>query len=194
MNVLIIDKKNLFTEYIRSLLDDYDPSINIFYSDNILSAYQYIQNNKSPDLILLSINENCPENSYALIKKLYKLRLYIPMIVMSKIDSIEVATLAIENKVSGYISQKHSGEVILDSVTYVLEENMFTQPPLNNASIESKKSNTETKPIKQQILDLLNKGRMNNQIAKELNICSNTVNAYIHELLRSLEDDNKLNQ
>lgn len=196
IRVLIIDTQTLFTDRIERLLEQYSPNIQTVFSDNIFSAFQCIQDDAPIDLVLLNINENAPENSYDLIRRLYALHTHVPIVVISNIDSIEAATWAIENKVSGFISPDHNHDVILDSIIYSLEEDMFSNNMTNVKTIKVGSNHdfvsalvVDEYTLKEKIFDLLYKGRMNNQIAEELNVCCNTVNIFVHEILRTAETD-----
>lgn len=192
MNVLIIDNQTLFADGIKTLLENFDPSIKTSYSGDIFSAYECIQGTPPPDLMMLNINENSKNNSYDLINRLNRLDLHIPLIVFSEDDSTEAAALAIENNASGFISKNSSREMVLEAITSVLEGKMYISKPRPMNLSKTKEVSTGRVTMRQQeILHLLSQGLLNKQIAHELNISSNTVKAHLHDLFKSLQVSNR---
>lgn len=188
LKVLIIDDHRLFADGICTLLKGYDQLILTKYAADILSASQQINDIDSPDLILLSINDN----NYKLIKELNQLQLDIPVMIFSSTDSPAAAGLAIENNASGFISKNSSREDILEAILSVLDGNIFISKPKQQVPTASQNTGTEkVTKRQQQVLGLLSQGLLNKQIAWELDISENTVKAHLSDLFRHLHVTNR---
>jgi len=195
MKVLIIDDQTLFADGIRYLLKSHDPKIQTIYVNDNLSAYDCIKSSKPPDLMFLNINNDHPEQSYDLIRRLDKMNLYIPLIVVSAMATNESAALAIENNASGFITKDCSREVIIEAISSVLDGKMFISKINHIYQCSNKKTKVATKKVitarQQEVLYLLSQGLLNKQIASELDISANTVKAHLHDLFKSLEVTNR---
>ena len=131
MKVLTIDDQRLFADGIRKLLEDHGTNITTEYAGNVFSAYESINSIHPPNLILLAINDTTSANSFELIDRLNKLKVDIPVIVISSCDSSSAAELAIENNASGFITKNCSRETTLEAILSVLKV-VFTSVNLNS--------------------------------------------------------------
>ncbi len=192
MKVLIIDDQRLFADGIRKLLKDHDPVISTEYAGNVFSAYENINSIHSPDLILLGINEMASTNSFDLIGRLNKLKIDIPVMVISTSDSSTAAGLAIENNASGFITKSCSRQTTLEAILTVLAGTMYVSKLKQQIPCETQLNDSGKVTSRQkEVLYLLSQGLLNKQIANELNISANTVKAHLHDLFRRLHVTNR---
>ncbi len=190
MKVLIIDDHRLFADGIRTLLKEHDKNISTEYADNVFSSYERINNNNSPNLILLGINDNAKANSYDLIRRLSQLNLKIPVMVISVTDSPSAAGMAIENNASGFISKNCSRKTMLDAILSVLNGDMYISKP-NHQPVKEIQHVDKITTRQQEVLYLLSQGLLNKQIAYELDISANTVKVHLNDLFRRLHVSNR---
>lgn len=193
MKVLIIDDHRLFADGIRTLLQEHDRDIDTEYASNIFSSYELINSTDSPNLILLSVNDNARENSFDLIKRLNKLNLEIPVIVISSNNSSSAAGTAIKNNAAGFISKNCSRKTTLEAIISVLDGNMYISKPSCQPFTETQ-AEVEVNRItirQKEVLFLLSQGLLNKQIAYELDISANTVKVHLNDLFRRLDVKNR---
>jgi DNA-binding NarL/FixJ family response regulator len=195
MNLLIIDDHQLFAEGLGFLFESIDTSIHTAHVKDGTEALDYLQNNPSPDLILLDIN--LPGiNGFSLMKKFQAINIWSPVLIISATESSATAKLAIESGASGFISKSSSGTALISAIQTVLKGDTYI-PKSSSLDASSNTSNANEIEIthitkrQKEILHLLSQGLLNKQIASELGISANTVKAHLYEVFRSLKVNNR---
>jgi DNA-binding NarL/FixJ family response regulator len=195
MNLLIIDDHQLFAEGLKFFFESIDTSIHSAHVKDAIEALDYLQNNPSPDLILLDIN--LPGiNDFSLMKKFQAINIWSPVLVISATESSAMAKLAIESGALGFISKSSDCTALIAAIQTVLKGDTYI-PKILSLDTSNDTSNTDeaetihiTKRQKE-ILHLLSQGLLNKQIANELGISANTVKAHLYEIFRSLKVNNR---
>ena len=195
MNLLIIDDHQLFAEGLKFLFESIDTSIHTTHVKDATEALDYLQNNASPDLILLDINLH-GINGFSLMKKFQAINIWSPVLIISAMESPATAQLAIESGASGFISKSSSGTTLISAIQTVLKGDTYIPKALSSAasSNASGARGVETTHItkrQKEILHLLSQGLLNKQIASELGISANTVKAHLYEVFRALKVNNR---
>lgn len=195
MNVLIIDDHQLFAEGLKFLFESFDASIHTSHAKDAKDALNYLQENSSPDLILLDIN--LPGiNGFSLMNKFQNMNIWSPVLIISATESPATAQLAIESGASGFIPKSYDSRALIAAVQTVLKGDTYNPASLSfNAENESP-NNPKMKLAhitnrQKEILHLLSQGLLNKQIASELGISANTVKAHLYEIFRHLDVNNR---
>ncbi len=191
MNLLIIDDHQLFAEGLKFLFESIDTSIHTTHVKDATEALDYLQNNASPDLILLDIN--LPGiNGFSLMKKFQAINIWSPVLIISAMESPATAQLAIESGASGFISKSSSGTTLISAIQTVLKGDTYIPKALSSATSSAKGiETTHITKRQKEILHLLSQGLLNKQIASELGISANTVKAHLYEVFRALKVNNR---
>lgn len=195
MNVLIIDDHQLFAEGLKFLLESFDTSIYTSHAKDAKDALIYLQNNSSPDLILLDIN--LPGiNGFSLMQKFQKINIWSPVLIISATESVAMAQLAIDSGASGFISKSCNSTALISAVQTILKGDIYNPISLFSSKVKGISNETEMKLVhitnrQKEILHLLSQGLLNKQIASELGISANTVKAHLYEIFRHLEVNNR---
>lgn len=185
MRTLIIDHNVLFTEGIRCLLDSFGLDNDTLHVDDTQAAIELISEKGRPDLTFLDVNQ-FEDNGYHLIQKLHEITDFSPVIVISEIDSKSLEQSALSAGASAFISKACNKKTLFEAIKIVLNggvyENQRKDKPIHEINVTKRQS---------EILSLLSEGLLNKQIAGELSISINTVNAHLHEIFRKLNVTNR---
>ncbi len=195
MNLLIIDDHQLFAEGLKFLLESINTSIHTAHVKDAKDALVYLQENNSPDIILLDIN--LPGiNGFSLMQKFQEIKIASPVLVISATESAATARLAIESGASGFIPKSSDSTALISAVQTVLKGDIYNPVSLysdieEEISTDPKMKRAHITKRQKEILHLLSQGLLNKQIASELGISSNTVKAHLYEIFRHLKVNNR---
>jgi DNA-binding NarL/FixJ family response regulator len=188
---LIADDHPLFREALISALRPLFDNVEIIQSDNLDSTLEALQQNPDFDLVLLDLNMPGCEHFYGLIR-VSKDFPELPVAVISASDSIEVVSKVMSLGAKGFIPKATSTHTIADALKQImngnkwLPEGMQTSIEQGAPVIDIAKQVGELTPKQFQVLQLLQNGLLNKQIAFNLNITEATVKAHISGVFRKL--------
>jgi DNA-binding NarL/FixJ family response regulator len=188
---LIADDHPLFREALISALRPLFDNVKIIQSDNLDSTLEALQQNPDFDLVLLDLNMPGCERFYGLIR-VSKDFPEVPVAVISASDSIEVVSKVMSLGAKGFIPKATPTHTIADALKQImngnnwLPEGMQTSIEQGAPVIDIAKQVGELTPKQFQVLQLLQNGLLNKQIAFNLNITEATVKAHISALFRKL--------
>jgi DNA-binding NarL/FixJ family response regulator len=188
---LIADDHPLFREALISALRPLFDNVEIIQSDNLDSTLEALQQNPDFDLVLLDLNMPGCERFYGLIR-VSKDFPEVPVAVISASDSIEVVSKVMSLGAKGFIPKATPTHTIADALKQImngnnwLPEGMQTSIEQGAPVIDIAKQVGELTPKQFQVLQLLQNGLLNKQIAFNLNITEATVKAHISALFRKL--------
>ena len=197
--VLFVDDHPLFRDALRLSLTQ-KPDIlplekdgQILFAATMEGAFKELKSGSSIDLIILDLHLPGSDGFWGLLE-LRKLHPSIAVLVISGNDEPSVVTKANVCGASGFISKSSSAETIIDAVKTVLEGNEYW--PEMELDVDS-----ELEDIARRIEDLtdqqlrvlkqLQEGRLNKQIAYDLEISEATVKAHVTAVFRKLNVMNR---
>lgn len=187
MDILIVDDHILFAEGLKYLLESQEQEANIHYAGDAETALQHIVENGTPALILLDVNLPGMDG-YSFLKKLQKLKIISPVLMISATESPSATGMALAKGAAGFVSKSSNSGVLLSAIKTVLGGDIYL--PVQQVRKKSDEQISVTSR-QQEILHLLSQGMLNKQIAHELSISANTVKAHLHEIFRVLEVNNR---
>ncbi len=188
MKILFIDSKALFIDGLKSLLEVSGLSINTCHTKDIKSGLDLISKGAEVELIFVDINVYEGNNDY-LSKGLQELSTFAPVIIISEIESLEFEEMTINAGASGFICKTNSKHSLFDAVRVVSNGGVYRDyRTLENSN---DKYNIHVTTRQYEVLRLLPQGLLNKQIANELSISINTVNAHLHEIFNRLHVTNR---
>lgn len=193
--VLIAAHQHLGFEALRYLLDS-DPDYKV--TDYVLTESELIKSieTDTPDFILMCFAFESA-NGVSYISRLRKIAPNTPVIVLSAtFRSIEVISSLYQSGAAGYLcTTTCTLDLLFETFDAIQRVGYFFPPDLLksiviNQSAEIKKSNL-TQPIhlgarEKEILIMIAEGHSACEIAKLLNISTNTVNAHRHHIMKKL--------
>lgn len=190
--ILIADDHPLFREALKGILQpvlancQFNEAVNYDEAKSIMS---------STGLKLAFIDLNMPGSSglveLALLKKLSP---QTPMIIVSAHDANDVIRTCLDYGASGYIIKSASSEEIRNAVEVVLAGDVYTPPSLS--SNESANDDDGAKlqsltPSQLKVFIEIGKGKLNKQIAFDLDVSEATVKAHITSIFKKLGINNR---
>jgi DNA-binding NarL/FixJ family response regulator len=188
---LIADDHPLFREALISALRPLFENVDIIQSDSLESTLKALQQNSDFDLILLDLNMPGSDSFYGLIRVSQDYP-DVPVAVVSASDSVEVVSKVMNLGAKGFIPKATSSRTIADALKQILDGNNWLpkgmQTSIENDSplIDIATLVGELTPKQFQVLQLLQNGLLNKQIAFDLNITEATVKAHISAIFRKL--------
>jgi DNA-binding NarL/FixJ family response regulator len=188
---LIADDHPLFREALISALRPLFENVDIIQSDSLESTLKALQQNSDFDLILLDLNMPGSDSFYGLIRVSQDYP-DVPVAVVSASDSVEVVSKVMNLGAKGFIPKATPSRTIADALKQILDGNKWLpkgmQTSIENDSplIDIATLVGELTPKQFQVLQLLQNGLLNKQIAFDLNITEAPVKAHISAIFRKL--------
>lgn len=131
----------------------------------------------------------------AFIKKQYPT---IPFVIVSANEDHRIIRTCLEYKASGYITKSSDPSDIKDAIKTVLSGDIFIPKNINSneLSVDNDSSDFEEKinlltPSQLRILIEIAEGKLNKQIAYDLNVKESTVKAHITSIFKKLGINNR---
>lgn len=197
MNILILDDHPLFAEAMRQVLLRLGNQTFIQHVTNVTQALSLLEQSKIFDLILLDLQ--LPGlDGFSLLRILQERLISTPVIVVSASDNPATLQQVMRAGAMGYISKALDAKAMLNVVHHVMAGNPCFPDAGSPPRIHfSKVAQTppETLGISHRqfgILQLMEKGLSNKEIADQLDIAEATVKIHVSKLLAALAVHNRL--
>jgi len=195
-SILVADDHPLFREALRYILNSVIPTGTIQEATNYGEIKELLSSEKF-DLVFLDLNmpDSNGLSDLALLKKTYP---HIPFIVVSAYEDANVVRTCLDYNASGYIVKssdpteiKSAIQKILDGETYRPEWiDLQNEEAQEQSAIARNQVKTLT-PSQLNILIEIGKGKLNKQIAYDLEISEATVKAHITNIFKKLGINNR---
>ena len=134
-------------------------------------------------------------NDLALIKKLHP---QVPIIVVSAHEDAETISTCLSFNASGYIIKSSSPDEIKIAIKTILQGNTYLPPNVSLEELKDPSVNDDAAkkvrsltPSQLRILIEVGKGKLNKQIAYDLDITEATVKAHITSVFKKLHINNR---
>ncbi len=196
MKVLIVDDHWMIRSSLKQAFETIDPSLETLDAANAKAASEMLT--LHPDVDLMFIDLVMPGLSD--LDALRSLRSHypdIPVAVISVHEDRDHIMQAISEGAIGYIPKSAEGAELLRALALVLNGGVYfprdiLQGGRSNPSSQLERTGIETQPgaiptstlttREDQVLELINLGRSNNDIARELGLSPNTVRVHLRNL------------
>jgi DNA-binding NarL/FixJ family response regulator len=188
---LIADDHPLFREALISALRPLFENVDIIQSNSLKSTLEALKEHSDFDLVLLDLNMPGCDSFYGLIRVSQDFP-EVSVAVVSASDSVEVVSKVMNLGAKGFIPKATSTAIIADALQQIMDgknwlpEGMQTSDESDAPVIDIAKLVGELTPKQFQVLQLLQNGLLNKQIAFDLNITEATVKAHISAIFRKL--------
>jgi DNA-binding NarL/FixJ family response regulator len=192
VNFLIADDHPLFREALRATLQSRFEGADFVESDNLESTLAAILNNKKLNLVLLDLNMPGCEHFYGLIR-VRECFPELPIIVISASDSATTISKSIAYGAKGFVSKAAAVDTlevaiqkVLDGEVWIPEELKDRVDNISQEQLDIAAKVAELTPKQFQVLNFLQDGQLNKQIAFEMDVTEATVKAHISAIFKKL--------
>jgi len=194
--ILIADDHPLFREALTYIVSPMVPNCVIHEATNYAETQSLL---KEQDFTLVFVDLNMPDSNgltdLALLKKMYP---KTPVIVVSGHEEAGIIRNCLDYNASGYIIKSSSPKDIKAAINTVLAGNIYVPPCITledgsdtgTSSTAADQINSLT-PSQLKVLVEIGKGKLNKQIAYDLEISEATVKAHITAIFKKLEINNR---
>jgi DNA-binding NarL/FixJ family response regulator len=196
MRILIADDHALFREGLRMVLTPLVGEALIAEAGSFDEAVDIVQEKADFRLLLLDmrmpgmdwreavllLKEACPDT---------------PVVFVSAVEEGRLIREAISLGASGFISKAVSSKVMLSAIELVLSGGVYVPPAVLAVSEEDEDLSRRNQlrvlltNRQKQVMDLLNEGLSNKEIARQLELSDGTVKLHITAILKALNVDNR---
>ena len=194
-SILIADDHPLFREALTYIVKS------VVVDAKITEATNYEQtktclSNAAFSLAFLDLNmpDSTGLTDLALIKKLYP---SVPIVVVSAHEDPNIIRTCFDYNASGYIIKSSSPDEIKNAINTVIAGNTYTPKGVDLSGQKNDPEQIATDqvssltPSQLKVLIEMGKGKLNKQIAYELNITEATVKAHITTIFKKLKINNR---
>lgn len=201
MRFLIVDDHPLFLEALETALHVAFPGAEVETAGSIGAARQSLAQGVRPDLILLDLK--MPDTAgFEGVVGLRAAYPRVPLAVISSMSGEEIMRQLRDLGASGFINKSEKRENIVAAVRRLVEgEGYFSEitglaEPAGAASPREREAEIlarlrELTPQQYKVLTLICEGKLNKQIAYELDIVETTVKAHITSIFKKLSIHNR---
>lgn len=196
MNVLIIDDHQLFIDGLTYLLNDLSASINLSTADNTDLALEQLQSDTDWDLVLLDLV--MPGISgRGVLQRMQAQGMPYPVVVISAELNSSLIQQALDLGALGFIPKAYPRGAMLTGLRQVLDGEMYIPEEVQLALERLPSPGARGAPVllskrQSQVLQLLEQGNSNQQIAQILFISESTVKTHLNTIFQILQVSNRV--
>ncbi|MFM2372252.1 MAG: hypothetical protein RIS85_1974 [Pseudomonadota bacterium] len=188
--VLIVDDHSLVRDGLRSIFDDVFPSCAILEADSLEGALRTLADEGDVDLVLLDLN--IPDVSH--LSGLEALRDRFPatpVVMVSGVTDRKTVRDALAAGAAGFVPKSLKRAAIVDALVQVLSGEIFMPELEGDESAAAEEDMIRSRidsltPQQRVVLGHLVAGRLNKQIAFELDVSVTTVKAHVSAILQKM--------
>ncbi|MDR1076710.1 MAG: response regulator transcription factor [Xanthomonadaceae bacterium] len=194
--ILIADDHPLFREALRRSVQRVMPDVELFEADSVDALYALVETQPDADLLLLDLNMPGAQGFNALVH-LRAQHPQLPVVVVSAREEPIVMRRALDHGALGFIPKSADSETIGQAIEHILDGERWAPPEAHSASPTSPDEREvaqrlrELTPQQFRVLQMLGVGRLNKQIAYDLNVSEATIKAHVTAILRKLGVSNR---
>ena len=188
VKILIADDHSMVREGFRQLLQLEDEFEVVGEAANGQAALELIKE-LQPDVLLLDINMPI-KNGLEVLEELKKLKTNTKALMLTIHNEVEYLIKAVEIGCNGYLLKDSSFQILKDAINLVNSGESYIQPeltPILNAGLMRKNEIEENLTKREiEVLKLVAVGKINREIAVELDISERTVKNHISNLFKKI--------
>lgn len=198
LRFLIVDDHPLFLEALEMALHVAFPSARVETADSIVTAHRALANGARPDLILLDLK--MPDIAgFEGVVSLKAASPRTPLCVISSMSGEEIVHQLRDLGAAGFINKSEKREKIIAAVRKLIDgKDHFAaaERPVSAGTPAQRELDIlarlrELTPQQYKVLTLICEGKLNKQIAFELDIVETTVKAHITSIFKKLAIHNR---
>lgn len=186
--VLIADDHPLFREALKGAVQSVLPDARVHLADQVGSLLTLLEQEPAADLLLLDLNMPGAQGFSALVHVRTTLPT-LPVMVVSARDDADTVRRALGHGASGFVPKSADSATLNQAIRTVLRGDRFAPAGHQDVGLSSKESElaavlSSLTPAQFRVFGLVAAGRLNKQIAFELDISEATVKAHMSAVLR----------
>ena len=193
MHFAIVDDHPMFREALLGAVTVAFPGTMIDEADSLASACEVIERSETIDLILLDLSIHGVSGFEGLIQIRARFP-RLPIIVVSGMDDPHIVQEAIRYGAAGFVPKAAGKALLTEAINEVIGGGVFLPKEYRRSkSVRTAKNASEMlerlrslTPAQMRVLALVRRGKLNKQIAYELNVGESTIKAHISEIMRKL--------
>ena len=195
MHLLVVDDHPLFREALASAIALAFPHARLDEADGIRSACDVLAKTPSIDLTLLDLSMQGVSGFDGLVTIRARFP-RVPILIVSGLEDPRIMREALHHGAAGFVPKAVDKATLTRAITEVLNGALFMPPELANAPDDTPAKAKKTPlaervgrltPQQMRVLQMIRQGKLNKQIAHELQVGDSTVKAHVSEILRKLE-------
>lgn len=195
---LIVDDHPLYRAALRDAVAMACPESRFLEADSVAGLCDTMGRHPNADLLLLDLN--LPDShGFSALAHLRGSHPQLPVIVVSAMDSNHIVRQALVFGAQGFVSKSADAATIGHSVQAVLRGDILTPPgqdpnaalAADIAALEVAQRMAQLTPQQFRVFGMVCSGRLNKQIAHELQITEATVKAHMTTIMRKLGAANR---
>lgn len=194
MHLLIVDDHPLFREALASTLALAYPEAVLHEADGITGACATLAREDAVALVLLDLSLPGVQGFDGLVTIRTRFA-RVPILVVSGLDDPRIMREAIHHGAAGFVPKAVDRATLTRAIADVLDGGLFLPAALAEAADPGQTQLAERlarlTPQQMRVLGMIRQGRLNKQIAHELQVGESTVKAHVTEILRKLEVGNR---
>jgi DNA-binding NarL/FixJ family response regulator len=185
--LLIADDHPLFREALRGAVQRVIPGVQLYEADSVEALYQLADQHTDADLVLMDLNMPGAQGFNALVH-MRALHPQLPVVVMRR---------ALDHGAFGFIPKSADSDTIGHALGTILDGETWAPPEAHNVPQTGREEREigqrlrELTPQQFRVLQMLGAGRLNKQIAYDLNVSEATIKAHVTAILRKLGVTNR---
>jgi DNA-binding NarL/FixJ family response regulator len=189
--LLIVDDHPLYRAALLGTITAAYPESECFEADSVAGLFDALGLHPRPDLLLLDLN--LPgAYGFSVLAHLRGSHPTLPVIVVSAMDGLPVMRQALAFGAQGFVSKSADAAILTASVRAVLSGELAFPPGLcaspelqiGSAALDVARRMAQLTAQQFRVFGMLCAGRLNKQIAYELQISEATVKAHMTAILR----------
>lgn len=195
LNLLVVDDHPLFREALSSAITLAFPHASLHEAEGIRSACELLGRTPSIDLTLLDLSMQGVTGFDGLVTIRARFP-RVPILIVSGLEDPRIMREALHHGAAGFVPKAVDKATLTRAISEVLNGALFMPPDLTGA-LEEPPSRTKKTPLAERVarltpqqlrvLMMIRQGKLNKQIAHELQVGDSTVKAHVSEILRKLE-------
>lgn len=193
MHFAIIDDHPLFREALLSTVQVAFPGSVIEEADSLGSACDVLSRSETVDMILLDLSMQGVTGFDGLIQIRARFP-RVPILVVSGLDDAQIVHEAIRCGAAGFVPKASGKTLLTEAISEILNGGVFLPREYRRSNVgRAARSQSDMldrmrslTPAQMRVLSLVKRGKLNKQIAFELNVGESTVKAHISEIMRKL--------
>jgi DNA-binding NarL/FixJ family response regulator len=193
--ILIADDHPLFREAMRRAVERAQPDAVIAEAENVAQLLALIDAHPDAELLLLDLTMP-GAHGFSALAHIRATRPALPVIVVSAREEPMVIRRALAHGASGFIPKSADADLIQRALQTVIDGETFDPfahgaVRLDEAERDLSRRLAELTPQQFRVLTMLCEGKLNKQIAYDLDVTEATIKAHVTAILRKLGAHNR---
>ncbi len=197
MRILVIDDHPLIQEALKHVLTELDASLELIQAHDASSAHAALSRTSGIDLLVLDLTlPGC--DGFDLLADLRRDWPDIPVLVLSATYDKATVELALDLGAMGFIPKTANAHILVDALRLVLSGGVFVPVECSDSGGGPFRPRATTKsrdlgltPRQGDVLKLLDQGKPNKLICRDLSLSEGTIKVHVSAILRALNVHNR---